>query len=127
MANDMRTCKACGAKYQYCQSCAKYSHLPTWMWKCDTEKCNDVFDAVAGYKMNIKTVDDIKAALDKHSITDYSMFVNSIANLLNELFGGNSKRFKKNKNKNMDVVLNQEIEEPVIVEEISDLDGMSDL
>lgn len=125
MANDKRTCKACGTEYKYCPTCAKYASLPTWMWKCDTEECNEIFDAVSAYKMGVKSSDCIKEALDKFEIKDYSKFSDSIQKTLNELFPLN-KSFKKNKRKpveDVDVELKEEVSEPIVLEESNIVDN----
>lgn len=130
MANDIRICKTCGAEYKYCPTCAKYANKPSWMWKCDTEECNEIFDSISAYKMGVGNVDKIKNVIQKYDIKDYSKYVDSVKNTLNELVPINTyKSYRKNKHKyNMDIDLN---EEAVAVEEQPtetsiDLEGISE-
>lgn len=116
-AANKRICKTCGAEYEYCPTCAKYASLPKWMWKCDTEICNDVFEAVSAYKMGIKNKDVVESVIEKHNIKDYSIFNNSFKTFLSENF---PIRTKKNKNKKMDIDLIT-VDETPIIEEVIEL------
>lgn len=100
MANDKRICKACGNEYQYCPTCAKYANLPKWMWKCDTDECNDIFDSISGYKMGTKNIDEVISVIKKYNIKDYSKFTDSIQKTLNEIY---PYPLRKNNKKKMDI------------------------
>ena len=69
-----RTCIFCGKTYEYCPNCRNYSTYPTWMANFDTEKCHELYDVIAGYNIGIRTIEDVKATLDKYDVTDYSIF-----------------------------------------------------
>ena len=69
-----RKCIFCGKSYQYCPNCGDDKRYPEWMFNFDTEKCRDLYEVLAGYNMEIKTVSDVKTVLDKYEVTDYSGF-----------------------------------------------------
>lgn len=97
-----RKCICCGSSYQYCPNCGKFNGKPKWMISYDEESCKDLFNAVSGYNMGVVTKEQLKAVLDKHNITDYSKYKDSIKNLLTELFSAPEPeeveyRSKKNK------------------------------
>lgn len=129
MANDLRTCKVCGNQYKYCPTCAKYAKLPNWMWKCDTEECNDLFDAISAYKMGIAGKEEIKLVIDIYGITDYSKFTESIQKTLKELFPIKPVKVRSRYNRNieeMDVDLNLDTKEDVIIKNNeSEFNGIS--
>ena len=81
-----RQCIFCGRSYQYCPTCAEDSRYPKWMFNFDTEKCHDLYEAVGGYNIGVKTKEDIKAVLDKYNITDYSEFADGLRKKLENLF-----------------------------------------
>lgn len=81
-----RQCIFCGRSYQYCPTCAEDSRYPKWMFNFDTEKCHDLYEAVGGYNIGVKTKEDIKAILDKYNITDYSEFSDGLKKKLESLF-----------------------------------------
>lgn len=126
MANDKRICKTCGAEYRYCPTCAKYVNMPSWMWKCDTEECNELFDAISAYKMGIKDKNNIKNVLDKYGVKDYSKYTSSIQEVLNNLFP--KKKTKVKDIEKMDIDLNLELE-TLPVEESTEpkFNGISEL
>lgn len=123
-----RACIFCGKVYEYCPHCNNNSE-PTWKFNFDSEKCHDLYDAVAGYNMGVKTIDDVKATLDKYEVTDYSIFSERIQNKLNELVPQNKEevavesrsdevvkpnynnKFKKNFNKKHDTEKKVDAEE----------------
>lgn len=84
MANE-RICIVCGTQYEYCPKCAKYAHLPKWMWMVDTETCKDLNDVIVGYSIGNKTIDDVKQIVAKHNITDYSKYSKGVQNVLNKI------------------------------------------
>ena len=69
-----RKCIFCGKGYQYCPNCKDYSSYPSWMFNFDTEKCRDLYKVIGGYNIGVRTIEDVKATLDKHGVTDYSIF-----------------------------------------------------
>lgn len=85
MAN-IRECYCCSSKYEYCTRCEQYANQPKWRFMYDEESCKELFNAVSGYKMGVAKKENIKAVLDKYSITDYSKYKDSIKELLNELY-----------------------------------------
>lgn len=133
-ANDMRSCKTCGTKYKYCPSCSKYAKLPKWMWKCCSEECNELFDAISAYKMGVAEKSSIKDVLDIFEVTDYSKYTESIQNTLNELFPNKQNKNKK-RNKNVEEVMDIELKEETTDENlandivadmlVSEIDGIS--
>lgn len=131
MANDLRVCKVCGNTYKYCPTCAKYAKMPNWMWKCDTEECNDLFDAISSYKMGIGGKEEIKIVLDIYGISDYSKYTESIQKTLKELFPIKQNKMKSRYNKNieeMDVELNLDTkDEEVSVTNKSEFNGISEV
>lgn len=131
MANNIRICKACGTEYEYCPTCAKYANLPKWMWKCDTEECNDIFDAISAYKMGVGSVDMIQNAINKHNVKNYSKFVDSIQKCLTELLPIKPNKMIKKHNRNyeeMDIELNLDTkdDEKVVTDE-SEFNGISEV
>ena len=85
-----KTCIFCGKEYQYCPNCKDYSSYPTWMFNFDTEKCRDLYNVMGGYNIGIRTIEDVKATLDKHGVTDYSIFPKA----LQEKLSGSSLEIK---------------------------------
>lgn len=81
-----RQCIFCGKTYTYCPTCNDYSNYPKWMFNFDTEKCHDLYDAIGGYNIGVKTKDDVKAVIDKYNITNFSQFSPKIKNAFNKLF-----------------------------------------
>lgn len=119
MGRDTRICKACGSTYDYCPKCQKYAHLPQWMWRCDTEECNDIFESLSAYNMGVGSQDEIKRVIEKYGITDYSKFVDSIANKLKALFPTEKPRRNKKKEMDIDLITEEEVTilKPTIVDE----------
>lgn len=125
MANDKRICKACGTEYRYCPTCSKYANKPKWMWKCDTEECNAVFDTVSAYKMGVGSKEEIREVINEYKIKDYSKYVDSIRTFLEKNFPvKNSFKQKKKFVEDMDIDFIA-TEEPVATSE--ELNGISDL
>lgn len=81
-----RTCIACQNSYQYCPHCGDYARYPKWMNEFDTEACKELFNVISGYNMGIFEKNDVKKVVDKYEIKDFSVYKESIANKLNELF-----------------------------------------
>ena len=81
-----RKCIFCGKLYQYCPTCKEFQNYPGWMTEFDSEKCHDLYTAIGGLGIGIKTKDDVKVVLDKYNITDYSEFSIGLQRKLNELF-----------------------------------------
>lgn len=80
-----RQCIFCGNEYEYCPHCSNSNKYPNWMFNFDTEKCHDLYEVVAGYNMGIKTIEDVKSALDKYEVTDYTIFSKKLQDKLKEL------------------------------------------
>ena len=118
-----RTCIACQNSYQYCPHCGDYARYPKWMNEFDTEACKELFNVISGYNMGLFKKDDVKKVVDKYEIKDFSVYKESIANKLNELFSEpvievaneiseeetvpsfNRRKSNKKKNRNMDMDL----------------------
>ena len=83
---NIRKCICCQTEYKYCPNCSAYSGQPRWRFEFDTIECKEIFDVVSAYHINYKTVDDIKEVVEKHKITDFSKFKESIKNLLNDIY-----------------------------------------
>ena len=83
--SDKRICVACGSEYKYCSKCGKYKNSPRWMWKCDKESCNEIFEVVSAYNMGIKTIEDVKDVVKTYDITDFSVYSQGIQNVLNTI------------------------------------------
>lgn len=81
-----KKCIFCGKSYIYCPSCKEYSKYPEWMASFDSERCHDLYEAIGGYNIGVKTKDDVKAVLDKHGIVDYSEFSEKLQNKLESMF-----------------------------------------
>ena len=81
-----RVCLFCGRSYQYCPNCREYDSYPKWMGEFDTEKCHDLYTVMSGYNLGLKTKEDVKTVLDKHNITDYSIFSSKLQEKLNNMF-----------------------------------------
>ena len=80
-----RKCLFCGSTYQYCPNCSEYTKYPKWMSEFDTEKCHDLYGVMAKYGIGEKTIEDVKATLDKYNVTDYTIFSKKLQDKLNEL------------------------------------------
>ena len=118
-----RICIACQNSYQYCPNCGDYVRYPKWMNEFDTEACKELFNVISGYNMGLFKKDDVKKVVDKYEIKDFSVYKESIANKLNELFSEpvievaneiseeetvpsfNRRKSNKKKNRNMDMDL----------------------
>lgn len=81
----LRKCLFCSTQFEYCGHCKEHSNEPTWKVNFDTERCHDLYEVMAGYGMGIKTIEDVKAVLDKHNVTDYTIFSKKVQDKLNEL------------------------------------------
>lgn len=79
-----RTCIFCGKTYQYCPNCRDFSSYPTWMANFDTEKCHDLYNVIAGYNIGVRKIEDVKSALDKYGVKDYSIFPKSFQEKLTD-------------------------------------------
>ena len=66
------------------------------MFNFCSDKCHDIYDVVAGYNMEIKTIDDVKKILDKYEVFDYSIFPKD---LQDKLEGVASKKISVSENK----------------------------
>ena len=108
----LRRCIFCSTEYEYCPHCSDSSKYPEWKFNFDTEKCHDLYDVIAGYNMNVKTIEDVKSILDKYEVTDYTIFSKKLQDKLNELVpqkeekkdegkkdNFESRKMKKNNNK----------------------------
>ena len=81
---EKRKCLCCEKTYEYCPHCGKTS--TPWKMNYDTEACKDLFNIISAYNMNLVKEDKIKEVIDKYSITDFSIYKESVRNLLNKLF-----------------------------------------
>lgn len=125
MGKDTRICKACGATYEYCPKCQKYARLPQWMWRCDTEECNEIFETLSAYNMGVGSKDAIKIAIDKFGITNYSKFNDSIATKLRELFPIEKPRKFRKREMDIDLIAAEKITTPnEVVEPV--IEGISE-
>lgn len=80
-----RKCIFCGKTYEYCGHCKEYSNEPEWKFNFDSEKCHDLYEAVAAYKIGVGTIENVKATLDKHNVVDYSIFSKGLQDELKKL------------------------------------------
>lgn len=80
-----KKCLFCGNHYTYCNHCPDSNKYPDWMFNFDTEKCHDLYEAIGGYNLGVKTIDDVKTVLDKYNITDYSTFSDKVKGKLEDL------------------------------------------
>lgn len=109
-----RKCIFCGKTYQYCPSCKEFQNYPRWMAEFDSKKCYDLYTAIGGLGIGIKTKDDVKVVLDEYNIVDYSEFSIGLQNKLNELF---PKEVKTEEPIVEEVISNEEVSS---VEEVSE-------
>lgn len=123
-----KNCLFCGKEYVYCNHCREYANAPEWKANFDSEQCHDIYNVMAGYGIGNKTIEDVKAVLDKYNVTDYSIFSKATQDKLKALvpekkeekeseknkIGNNNKsgyvpnKFKKNNNNNTRRVSNEE-------------------
>ena len=99
----LRKCLFCSTQFEYCGHCKEHSNEPTWKANFDTEKCHDLYEVMAGYGMGIKTIEDVKAVLDKYNVTDYTIFSKKLQDKLNELIPQKEQKkdnFESRKKKN---------------------------
>lgn len=81
----LRHCIFCGGEYEYCNHCKDSTKYPEWKFNFDTEKCHDLYEVIAGYNMEVNTIEDVKSILDKYEVTDYTIFSKKLQDKLNEL------------------------------------------
>lgn len=117
----LRKCIVCGTEYDYCPKCGKNAGEPGWKISFDKEVCKDLMDVVSGYKMGIKNIDDVSTVVNAYGITDYSLYVDGIKSVLNELTPSvkyeeptPTVKIKKNKKKWFDTI--ESVDEKVDVE-----------
>lgn len=111
----LRRCLCCGKEYRFCTSCpnGKKEGISA---EFDTHECKDLFNVISGYNMGIFSKDKVQEVLNKHNISNYTKYNNSITNKLNELF---SKEEVKSK-QIVEVVKEAPIEENVIEEDVKE-------
>ena len=107
--SELRKCLCCGAEYRYCPTCGRYAREPKWRVEFDTLDCKEVFNAISGYNMGIRSIESLKEVLDNNNVTDFSKYKDSIKNKLNELFP-NEKPKKKTRKKKLDIDLENNTE-----------------
>lgn len=111
-----RNCIFCGKSYVYCPNCKEYSSNPKWMFNFDSEKCHDLYDAISGYNIGVKTKEDVKLVLDKYSITDYSEFSEKLQRKLNGMFGGDTSDINASKHTVEEPIISDEVNEDVVID-----------
>lgn len=70
-----RTCKVCGAKYDYCPTCSGFSALAKWHINFDTDVCHDLFRTLSDYHMGNCKAEDVKAVADMYDVKSFSKFL----------------------------------------------------
>lgn len=120
-----RKCLCCGKAYEYCPNCGKSSE--PWKIDFDSESCRDLFNVISGYNMGISNKENVNFVIDKYSITDYTIYKDSIRNKLESILS------KKDEKRSQSEVLiveedksevseNNSIEEnPVLVAEYNEV------
>lgn len=84
-----RVCICCEKSFYFCPKCDKGKNTGVSI-NFDTEECKELVNAISGYNMKILSKEAVKAVLDKHNITDYTKYKQSIQARLNELFPVNT-------------------------------------
>ena len=58
-------CIVCGAHYEYCSNCDRFSRLPRWMESFHDDNCHIIFNTVMEYKAGVKTAKEAASILKK--------------------------------------------------------------
>lgn len=58
-------CIVCGARYEYCSNCDRFSRLPRWMESFHDDNCHIIFNTVMEYKAGVKTAKEAASILKK--------------------------------------------------------------
>lgn len=117
-----RKCLFCGNEYQYCPNCKDYNSYPTWMFNFDTEKCRDLYKVVGGYNMGTRTIEEVKSTLDKHGVTDYSIFPKALQEKLSNNTSVNTEEIKDEPKVEIKDELKVEVEDESRVEVENELE-----
>ena len=115
----IRECICCSKSYRYCPSCGEYVNYPIWMAEFDSDVCHEIFNVVSGYNMGVMTKSDVKKVIDKFKIKDFSIFKDSIANKLNELFSKEEIKTESNTITTEETSIEENVIEEVVKDEQS--------
>ena len=58
-------CIVCGARYEYCSNCDRFSRLPRWMESFHDDNCHIIFNTIMEYKAGVKTAKEAANILEK--------------------------------------------------------------
>lgn len=58
-------CIVCGARYEYCSNCDRFSRLPRWMESFHDDNCHIIFNTIMEYKAGVKTAKEAASILKK--------------------------------------------------------------
>ena len=58
-------CIVCGARYEYCSNCDRFSRLPRWMESFHDDNCHIIFNTIMEYKAGVKTAKEAANILKK--------------------------------------------------------------
>lgn len=103
----IKTCQFCGKTYEYCGHCKEYSSSPDWMATFDSQKCYELYEAVAAYNIGVGTIENVKATLDKYDVVDYSIFSKKLQDKLHGLTPVENKEVNENKVEEKEVIKEQ--------------------
>lgn len=70
----LRTCKACGKEYEYCNTCSEFKLQPSWKNIFCEKDCKDVFMTVTDYKAGEITAEeayDILEPINSYKFMDH--------------------------------------------------------
>lgn len=75
-----KTCKLCGAKYDYCPSCEKDADKPRWMILFHDANCNKIFDTLQRHTQGIYSDTEAVHALRECDLSVIKKATESIRN-----------------------------------------------
>ena len=58
-------CIVCGARYEYCSNCDRFSRLPRWMESFHDDNCHIIFNTIMEYRAGVKTAKEAANILKK--------------------------------------------------------------
>lgn len=86
MSNHTRKCIVCGAEYEYCPSCSKYSKLPRWKFNFDVENCMNLFMIAGSYNSKTITAEEARNQFNACDLSKKDSLSPDVANVINQVF-----------------------------------------
>lgn len=74
MARRSRTCYLCGAKYEYCPTCAQDRMKPIWMSEFHSENCKNIFKICTDFNLGLLTKQETRKSLKRCDLSNQGSF-----------------------------------------------------